>query len=155
MIPNPESGESDKDPLFSGFKPLVTDSAAYASMRSLKAGDTGFWSNTRTAYSMGDEKQPEPGDEAPEKPTPAASKSSSGLAAYLTPGVFAVIIARTKDASVIKNVAEIMGVSENTAREKCLGLSLCVARGISLDEARTLLARFKTLGANARIAKPM
>ena len=155
MRSNPESEESDKDPLFSGIKPLVTNSAAFAAMRSLQAGDTGFWGDARTIYSMDDETPPEPGNETPETSTSAASKSSSGLAAYLTPGVFAVVIARTKDASVVKNVAEIMGISENTAREKCLSLSLCVARGISLDEARTLLARFKTLGAKARIAKPM
>lgn len=153
MIPNPDSTDSDKDPLFSGFKPLAADATRFASFRSLQAGDTGFWGDTRSNVEAAQyEAPPEPENRRNES---HHTGKSGGLAAYMKPGVFAVILSRTKDAPVVKNVAEIMGISEEEARQKCLSMGLCVARDISLDEAQTLLARFKALGGRARIVKPM
>ena len=185
MIPNPASTESSKDPLFSGFKPLAADAASLASVQSLEAGDSGFWDASGAFAGQYEQPPPAPPEASPAEPAatanPAANgagaaaksasgsgvttksasgsgvttKTASGLAAYMKSGVYAVVIARTKDASVVKKVVEVMGVSEDEARQKCLKLSLCVARNISLDEAQTLLARFKTLGAKARIIRPM
>ena len=73
----------------------------------------------------------------------------------MTPGAFSLVVSRTKGPQAVKIIAEILGVSETEAREKCLGLGLCVARDISLDEAQNLLTRFRSLGAKARIVKPM
>lgn len=156
MIPNPDSEDADKDPLFSGFKPLSSDSVGFAAFKSLKAGDTGFWGETRSHL------VPEPYEPPPEpekKPSAKGSnptgKTTTGLAAYMKPGVFAVILSRSKDPFVVQKVAETMGISEAEAREKCLQLSLCVARDISLDDAKTLGGTLKSLGGRVRIAKPM
>jgi ribosomal protein L7/L12 len=158
-VPAPET---DKDPVFAGVKPLAAGTGNYASIRSLQAGDTGWWKD----HIHGAFVPP------PEEPPPSASgtrhgrggtsggakksggKSSAGLAAFMKPGTFAVIVGRTKDAATVKMIAEIMGVGESDARDKCLDLGLCVARDISLDEAQTLLTRFRNLGAKARIVKP-
>lgn len=155
MIPNPASVDGDKDPLFSGFKPLAADSAAFASVRQLQAGDTGFWGDTRGAVFPAhyDEEPPDKPKAAKDSSLPG--KSAVGLVAYMKPGVFAVILGRTKDPMVVKKVAEILGIGEDEAREKCLSLGTCIARDISLDEAQNLMARFKILGARVRIAKPM
>ncbi len=157
MIPNPNSEEGDKDPLFSGFKPLATDSCTFASMRQLQAGDTGFWSGSRSAMLPSSYETPsEPVKEQKKTAETATSaRSAGGLAAYMKPGVFAVVLARTKDPQVVKKVGEVMGISEDEARQRCLSPSLAVARDISLDEAQTLLARLKMLGGRARIVKPM
>ncbi|MCC8180173.1 MAG: hypothetical protein LIP23_04575, partial [Planctomycetes bacterium] len=42
--PRPGS-ETDRDPLFAGIKPLAIDTSGYASLKSLQAGDTGFWTD--------------------------------------------------------------------------------------------------------------
>lgn len=154
MIPNPASVASDKDPLFSGFKPLAADSVAFKSVRALQSGDTGFWGETQSAI---DARPYQPPPEPARRNTDSSilGKSSGGLSAYMKPGVFAVVVGRSKDAAVVKKVAEIMGLSEDEARQKCLAPSLSVARDISLDEAKNLAARFKMLGARVRIAKPL
>ncbi|MDR3211815.1 MAG: hypothetical protein LBU79_07860 [Planctomycetota bacterium] len=154
MIPNPESVDGDRDPLFSGFKPLAAETAGLASIRSLQAGDTGFWGDLRDSDMLDDAPEVNNPVDAPQ-PRDKSASSTGGMSSYMKPGVFALVISRTKDAAVVKNVAEIMGVTIAIARDKCLGLSTCVARNISLSEAQTLLARFRGLGARARIVKPM
>lgn len=148
---------ADKDPLFSGVKPLNAETVKYASMRSLQAGDTGFWMD----YSQNVFSPPPPPEEG--KPvrhggTSTAKKStgkiSAGLAAFMKSGSYAVVVGRTRDSQTVKMIAEIMGISENEARERALDLGLCVARDISLDEAQTLLTRFRNLGTKARIVRP-
>lgn len=151
---------SDKDPLFSGVKPLAS-TTDLASLRSLNAGDTGFWmDHDGTVFSP-----PGPSSEdVPDTPGGASSansakkstsgKSVAGLAAFMKPGAFSLVVGRSRDSQVVKMIAEIMGLSEDEARDRCLNLGLCVAHDISLDEAQNLLARFKTLGAKARIVKP-
>lgn len=149
------STANDKDPLFSGIKPLAAASSDFASIRSLEAGDTGFWMD----YSRDRERPPiyaeaaRAGESAHAGRSPG--KQPAGLSAFMRPGVFAVVVGRTRDPQVVKIIAEVMGVSEEEARDRCLSLGLCVARDISLDEAQNLLSRFRTLGARARIAKPM
>lgn len=145
----------DNDVLFSGIKPLATGTANLASLRSLQAGDTGFWmdySHNTIAPTPSEEQRSEGPGEGKKKGT---AKSSAGLAAFMKPGVFAVVVGRTKEPQVVKTVADIMGTSEEEARTKCLSLGILVARDISLDEAQNLLTRFKSLGAKARIVKPM
>lgn len=147
----------DKDPLFSGIKPLATASSDFASIRSLQAGDTGFWlDHSRNSFAPSPpEREPSDsgGDSSHTKKSTA--KNAAGLAAFMKPGVFALVVGRTKDAQVVKMIADIMGVGEEEARIKGLNLGTCVARDISLDEAKNLLARFRSLGARARIVKPM
>ena len=84
----------------------------------------------------------------------AMAKRASGLAAFMKPGPFALLLARTRDVQAIKMTAEIMGISESEARDRCLELGLCVAKGIGLEEARTLMTRYRGVGARARIARP-
>ncbi len=152
--------ETDDDPLFSGVKPLATGTGNYASIRSLQAGDTGFWmDHAHSAFAPPPEEPPPSGtrhgrSESSGGARKSGSKSAAGLAAFMKPGAFAVIVARTKDAPTVKMIAEIMGMGESDARDKCLDLGLCVARDISLDEAQNLLTRFRNLGAKARIVKP-
>ncbi len=148
---------SDKDPLFSGVKPLVSADSNYASLRSLEAGDTGFWMDYG---GQGDQQPPappparSPGRETEMKKGAGTSRTSAGLASFMKPGGFSVVVSRTKDAQVVKMISEIMGIGEDEARDKCLGLGLCVAKNISLDEAQNLLARFRNLRAKARIVRP-
>lgn len=147
---------SDKDPLFSGIKPLATADTNFASLRSLEAGDTGFWMDYHDAD------VPEPGDKPAAERSPGSestarkstNKTTAGLAAFMKPGVFAVVVGRTKDPQAVKMVSEIMGVSEDEARDKCMSLGLCVVKGVALDEAQKLLARFHNLRARARIVRP-
>lgn len=146
-------------PVFSGFRPLVQGSGRLPSIQSLQAGDTGFW----PVYSG---EPPSPPAAAGPPDTEAgrtgggthdrkgAAKPATGLAAFMKPGAFAVVVKRTRDSQTIKMIADIMGIGETEARDLCLNLSLCVARGISLDEAQSLLARLQTLGAKARIVRP-
>lgn len=148
---------SDKDPLFSGIKPLDPDTSKYASIRSLQAGDTGFWMD----YSQNVFSPPPPleeGDRGKHGGTSNAKRStgkiSAGLAAFMKSGSYALVVGRTRDSQVVKMIAEILGVSEHEARERALNLSLCVAHDISLDEAQNLLVRFRNLGAKARIVRP-
>lgn len=147
----------DMDPLFSGVKPLASISSDLASLRSLSAGDTGFWMDySQNAFA------PEPGEATPlpvnsgetSHGRRSTNRLSAGLAAFMKPGAFAVVVGRTRDNQAVKMIAEIMGVSEDEARDKCMNLGLCVARDISLDEAQNLLSRFKSLGAKVRIVKP-
>lgn len=149
----------DRDPLFSGVKPLAQETGKYASIRSLQAGDTGFWmDHTRSVFSPAATAESTPS--AARTPTDSShakrsnGKSSAGLAAFMKPGSFAVVLGRTKDAPTIKIVSEIMGIPESEARDRCLNLGTCVARDISLDEAQTLLARFQNLGTRVRIVRP-
>lgn len=154
------SAFDDRDPLFSGVKPLATASGKYASIRSLQAGDTGFWmDHTHGAF------DPQPKEEGARSGTghgkggtsgakKSGGKPSAGLAAFMKPGQYALVVGRTRDPQAVKMIAEIMGISESEARDKGLNLSLCVARDISLDEAQNLLARFRNLSAKARIVKP-
>lgn len=153
------SPAADKDPLFSGVKPLATGTGNYASIRSLQAGDTGFWmDHTHNAFAPPPEEPAQSGTRHGGAGTSGAKKSggkpTAGLAAFMKPGMFAVVVGRTKDAPTVKMIAEIMGISESEARDKSLNLGLCVARDISLDEAQNLLTRFRNLGAKARIVKP-
>lgn len=149
---------NDADPLFSGIKPLAAGSGGYASIRSLQAGDTGFWLD----HGRGMPRQPQSErltlERQEEKGTTtvkrSTTKSAAGLAAFMKPGAFAVVVGRTRDAAAVKMIAEIMGLGEGEARERSQNLGLCVARDISLNEAQNLLARFKKLGARARIVKP-
>lgn len=155
----PAAGEGD--PLFTGVKPLGFDSSHYASLKSLEAGDTGFWVDPHENASGRPVAAPPPGAEKKANPegAPGGKKGSirtvAGLAAFMKQGAYAVVLGRTRDNQAVKMVADIMGVSIDEAREKCLNLGLCVARDISLDEAQTLLARFQGVGARARIVKPM
>lgn len=148
-------------PLFSGVKPLGFDSSHYASLRSLEAGDTGFWTDSHESiYERPPANQlPEPEKRSGSESTHGGKKSSfrgtAGLAAFMKSGAYAVVLGRTRDNQAVKMVADIMGISVDEAREKCLNLGLCVARDISLDEAQTLLARFQGVGARARIVKPI
>ena len=141
---------SDKDPLFSGVKPLAGASADFPSVRALQAGDTGFWLEHGNLFSQ----PPEPLNGQKERGK-AASQSKAGLSAYMKPGAFAVVLARTRENQAIKIVADIMGIGEDAARVKCQSLGLCVARGISLSEAQGLKARFNSVGVMSRITKPM
>lgn len=84
----------------------------------------------------------------------SGSRPAAGLAAFMKPGAFAIVVGRTRDNGAVKMIAEIMGIGEGEARERGLSLSLCIARDIALDEAQTLLTRFRNLGAKARIVKP-
>ncbi len=149
---------SDKDPLFSGVKPLATADTNYASLRSLEAGDTGFWMD----YSNS-EHDTSPPHEPPAARTPGkesstgkkgTNRNAAGLSAFMKPGGFALVVSRTKDPQAVKMISEIMGISQDEARDKCLNLGLCVAKDIALDEAQNLLARFRNLGAKARIVRP-
>ncbi len=148
---------NDRDPLFSGVKPLGPANTRHASLRSLQAGDTGFWFDSKGDFASAPLPPPEGAS-----PLPAAGETShsrrvrpsAGLAAFMKPGVFAVVLARTRDAQTVKMIAEIMGIPEPEAMDRCLGLSLPVARDIALDEAQNLLARLRSLGAKARIVKP-
>lgn len=145
----------DRDPLFSGIAPLAAANGNYPSLRSLQAGDTGFWMDNKGIFSAAAQSPdasplPVPGDTSHSR----RARAAGGLAAFMKPGVFAVVASRSRDAQVVKMVAEIMGVSEPEARDRCLALSLTVARGISLDEAQSLLARLRNLGARARIVRP-
>lgn len=170
LIPNPASAASDKDPLFSGFKPLAEGVGNLASLRSLQAGDSSFWMEARQNFF------PRPAPEAPadwrdaplrgrsdaearDKREESASSSSylrtGGLASFMKQGLYSVVLSRTRDPQTIKMLSEIMGVEERDAQQLASSRSLCVARNIALDEAQTLLARFRSLGANARIVKPM
>jgi ribosomal protein L7/L12 len=148
---------SDQDPLFSGIKPLDPDTSKYASIRSLQAGDTGFWmDHGRNAFSP----SPPPDESAASSHGGAANakkstgKIQAGLAAFMKPGAYALVVGRTRDSQAVKMIADIMGLGENEARERALNLGLCVARDISLDEAQNLLIRFRNLGAKARIVRP-
>ncbi len=150
---------SDKDPLFSGLKPLAGAGANFASLRSLQAGDTGFWLDHGQSEQAGPVLQEEEGrkqsGETSNAKRSSGGKSSAGLAAFMKPGAYALVVSRTKEPQAVKMIAEIMGVSESEARDKCLNLGLCVVRDVALDEAQNLLARFRNLGARARIVKPM
>lgn len=149
--------QSDKDPLFSGIKPLDPNTSKYASIRSLQAGDTGFWMD----YSQNVFSPPPPPEESETthrggttNAKRTTGKLAAGLAAFMKAGNYALVVGRTKDTQAVKMIAEIMGVSEHEARDRALNLGLCVARDISLDEAQNLLARFRNLGARARIVRP-
>ncbi|MDR1612666.1 MAG: hypothetical protein LBT97_07765 [Planctomycetota bacterium] len=172
MIPNPASVASDKDPLFSGFKPLVEGAADLASLRSLQAGDSGFWIEARQNFfpQSASGTQADRGDatagagtetgirdkrgESAAEPA-AAPAGTGGLAAFMKQGLYAVVLSRTRDPQTVKMLSDVMGIDEGEARELASSRSLCVAKSIALDEARTLVARFRSLGANARIVKPM
>lgn len=146
---------NEKDPLFSGVKPLATGTGNFASIRSLQAGDTGFWmdySHSIFAPTEPPVMEHRAGDTSHAKKS--TGKISAGLAAFMKPGAFALVVGRTREPQAVKMIAEIMGVTESEARDKCLSLGLCVAKDISLDEAQNLLARFRNLGARARIVKP-
>lgn len=144
----------DSDPLFSGIKPLATDTANFASVRSLEAGDSGFWSlpGQNVFEPAG---KPSAIGKGAHRAAREHAKAPNGLAAFMKPGAFAVVVGRTKDPQVVKMIADILGDDEETARTKCLNLGLCVVRGVALDEAQNLIARFRNLGARARIVKPM
>ncbi len=164
----------DRDPLFSGVKPLAADTGKFASIRSLQAGDTGFWmDHAHSAFApppRAEQERPGSGTGSGtgaatgtghgrgRGETSAAKKTggrpAAGLAAFMKPGAFAVVVSRTRDVGTVKMIAEIMGLSEGEARERGLNLGLCVARDIALDEAQNLLTRFRNLGAKARIVKP-
>ncbi len=137
----------DEPALFSDISPLATANADYASLRSLQAGDTGFWMDNQGQIPV---EPPVPGGTSNSR----RFRSSAGIAAFMKPGAFSVVASRTRDPQVVKMVSEITGLPEAEAREKCLALSLTVARGISLDEAQSLLARLATLSARARIVRP-
>lgn len=159
MISNPDSEESDRDPLFSGFKPMAAASQDLASMRSLQAGDSSFWLDPGAFFPTAPN-TPIPADSSPgetrrEESTVQAAKSNTGLGAFMKSGAFAVILARSRDGQVVKMVAEIMGVSGDEARRLCLNMSLCLVKDVALSEAQNLLARLKSLGARARIIKPL
>lgn len=150
---------NDDDPLFSGIKPLAAGSGNYASIRSLQAGDTGFWmDHSHFAYSAQPQSDSQAGERHEDPGTTTVKRTTvrnaGGQAAFMKPGAFAVVAARTKDTATVKMIAEIMGIPETEARERSLTLGLCVARDISLNEAQSLLARFKKLGSRARIVKP-
>lgn len=160
-----EVGESkrtlpnDDDPLFSGIKPLAAGSGNYASIRSLQAGDTGFWmDHSHFAYSTQPQSDSQAGERHEDPGTTTVKRTTvrnaGGQAAFMKPGAFAVVASRTKDTATVRMIAEIMGIPETEARERSLALGLCVARDISLNEAQSLLARFKKLGSRARIVKP-
>lgn len=149
--------QSDKDPLFSGIKPLDPDTNKYASIRSLQAGDTGFWMD----YSHNVFSPPAPPDAkdfgrhgGTSNAKKGTGKIAAGLAAFMKTGNYALVVGRTKDTQAVKMIAEVLGVSEAEARDRALNLSLCIARDISLGEAQNLLARFRNLGAKARIVRP-
>ena len=149
---------NDKDPLFSGIKPLATGTSDFASIRSLQAGDTGFWMDRSRnifapppEHAATEEKRLGEGSNAKK----STVKVGAGLAAFMKPGAFSLVVGRTRDPQVVKMIADIMGIGKDEAREKGLNLSLCVVRDISLDEAQNLLSRFRGLGAKARIVKPM
>jgi ribosomal protein L7/L12 len=146
----------DNDPLFSGIKPLAASSADYASLRSLQAGDTGFWMDNKGLFSPGGQPAAASASPVPGGGTSHSrrARASAGLAAFMKPGVFAVVSGRSRDPQVVKMIAEIMGIPEGEARDKCLAPSLAVARDIALDEAQSLLARLRNLGAKARIVRP-
>ncbi|MCC8191193.1 MAG: hypothetical protein LIP77_11270 [Planctomycetes bacterium] len=147
---------NDADPLFSGIKPLATDASNYASIRSLQAGDTGFWLDHGHHAAPGVPPTGELRDAAEgSESKKSTGKLAAGLSAFMKPGVFALVVGRTRDPQAVKMIAEIMGISQDEARDKCLNLGLCVARDIALDEAQNLLVRFKNLGLRARIVKPM
>ncbi len=153
----PAPTQADKDPLFSGIKPLDPDTSKYASIRSLQAGDTGFWMD----YSHNIFSPPAPPDTkevnrhgGTSNAKKSTGKISAGLAAFMKTGAYALVVGRTKDTQAVKMIAEILGISEAEARDRALNLSLCVARDISLGEAQNLLARFRNLGAKARIVRP-
>lgn len=158
VIPSPRP--SDRDPLFSGVKPLALETSKYASIRSLQAGDTGFWmDHTHSIFAPASQSEPAPPARTPSGDTSTVRRSSSnrpstGLAAFMKAGAFAVIIGRSRDAQIIKAVSEIMGVPESEARDRCLNLSLCIAREIALDEAQQLSHRLTNLGAKVRIVRP-
>lgn len=147
---------SDKDPLFSGIKPLAAGN--YASIRSLQAGDTGFWMDHGHNVFAPPQADPGPreqiGDADGSNAKNSTGRINAGLAAFMKPGAFALVVGRTRDTQTVKMIAEIMGITEAEARDRCLNLGLCVARDISLNEAQNLLARFRSLGARARIVKP-
>lgn len=147
----------DGDVLFSGVKPIASAAANFVSLKSLEAGDTGFWLDySHNVFSPAPPPHDGPKQEkAGESAKKGTARSSAGLAAFMKPGVFALVVGRTKDPQVVKMIADIMGIDKDEAEIKCLKLGLCVARGISLDEAQNLLVRFKSLGAKARIVKPM
>ncbi len=152
---------SDQDPLFSGLKPLASAGGDYASLRSLQAGDTGFWldhghqpASEGAAAAGEDEIRKTPAETSGAKRS-SGGKSSAGLAAFMKPGAYALVVSRTQDPQAVKMISEIMGMSEADARDKCMNLGLCVVRDVALDEAQNLLARFRNLGARARIVKPM
>ncbi len=149
----------DSDPLFSGVKPLGPANTRYASLQSLQAGDTGFWMTNREgirreAAAFPPAASAQPPAAAGESSHTRRARPAAGLAAFMKPGVFAVVLGRTRDAQIVHMIAEIMGIPEPEARDRCLNLSLTVAREIALDEAQNLLARLRNLGAKARIVKP-
>ncbi|MDR0362155.1 MAG: hypothetical protein LBJ46_05655 [Planctomycetota bacterium] len=166
MIPNPASVASDKDPLFSGFKPIAEGVGDLASLRSLQAGDSSFWMEARQNFfpAAGPEPVREPHGRALQ---PDAAKSThrdgsgfassrhNGLVAFMKQGLYSVVLSRTRDPQAVKMLSDIVGLDESEVRDLAGSRSLCVARNIALDEAQTLLARFRSLGANARIVKPM
>ncbi len=150
---------NDRDPLFSGIKPLDTADSGRVARSALDAGDTGFWGSCNQQ-----DIEPPPRPEAPPAKDgsgettadrKSTGKTSAGLSSFMKQGVFAVVIGRTRDPQAVKMIAEIMGVDEDEAQNRSLSLGLCVARDISLDEAQNLAARFRNLGARARIVKPM
>lgn len=149
------SDASNTDPLFSGVKPLATSN--FASLRSLSAGDTGFWMDHGNSLFASPEADIAASSTAPSDTANAkrsTGRIATGLSAFMKPGAFALVMGRTRDNQAVKMISEIMGITEDEAREKSMGLGLCIARDISLDEAQNLLARFKGLGVKARIVKP-
>ncbi len=145
----------DRDPLFSGVKPLAAAASGYASLRSLQAGDTGFWMDNKGVFSAAAEERDAPPASVPAETSHSKrARSSAGLAAFMKPGAFSIVVARSRDPQVVKMIAEIMGVPEAEARDKCLSPAVTPVRGISLDEAQSLLARLRNLGARARIVRP-
>jgi hypothetical protein len=90
------------------------------------------------------------GDGALSKPAGAPS----GLAAYMKPGAFAVVVGKTREVQAIKLAAETMGLTQEEAWDSCQELGLCVVEGVSLAEAKSLKARFSNLGVRVRIARP-
>ena len=158
-----ERNAYDKDPLFSGIKPLAKEASTLSSIRALDAGDTGFWGESAASGFSRQQQPPAAQSTVLDKKAAASSfaakkngpREARGLAAFMKPGAFAVVIARTREPLAVKTVAEIMGVSEDEARDKCLSLGLCVVKDVALDEAQTLLARFANFGVRARIVKPM
>lgn len=139
---------SDLDPLFSGLKPLDS-TANLQAVKDLRAGKTGFWK-----IDWGDRLSPVTDQPPMSRENGHASTTRSGLAAYLPGGPFAVIINRSTDINVARLVAEVGGLPEDEAREKCLQPIFCVARDIAKAEAQTLLTRFEALHAKGRIVRP-
>ena len=145
---------ADDDPLFAGlvdFGPIADLKAVQA----LNAGDTGFWMGFDSRNLPAAESNRMTFSEVEEKASASGTiRGASGLTTFMRPGPYAVVINGSQDIDVIRFTADLLGISENEAREKCLKHSLCVAKNIAREEAQSLLARLRSLKAEARIFRP-